>query len=143
MTRKGRNIGSALTSAFPSWLLRFGFGKTSHRSSRSGGDRMFYRKFFQESRKQWRRFTVAGLLFWAVYVLALGSGGAVHYFQLKQEHDHLVVQNRMMVAQRDSLDCFINAITDLDEDMIEKVAREEYGLIRSNERVYRLPTSSQ
>jgi len=65
----------------------------------------------------------------------------MHYYQLKKECNRLSTQNQKMVSERDSLDLVISAITNLDQKMIEKIAREEYGLIRSNERIYLLPTT--
>jgi cell division protein FtsB len=124
-----------------SGLVRRTFEQHSERgnSSQTPSDGEFLRKMARSSRGQWRRIALAGVLFWGLYALILGSGGTVHYYKLKNRAGVLERSNVAMVAQRDSLDRFITGFDGGDVGLLEKVAREKYEFVRPNERIYRVP----
>ena len=96
----------------------------------------FLRKLWQSGREQWRRFAVGGFLLWAVYTVLLSPGGAIHLFRLQRDSDRLQARINQLAATCDSLDTVLEAIENRDPMMLERVAREEFGYARPNERIY-------
>ena len=99
----------------------------------------FLRKRWYPSREQWRRYTFAAVLCWAGYSLILSPGGAIHLKRLQQETQILDAQLARLEATHDSLSWALANIEEGDPFLIERLAREEFGLARDNERIYVLP----
>ena len=82
----------------------------------------------------------------ALLALALmaifGDNGVIALRRLRGEVDALVREVRALEAENERLS---RAITELQEDpaVIERIAREELGLVRPGERVLRFPRSSR
>ena len=59
--------------------------------------------------------------------------------------DELILLNDKVESLRSERDSLINVLSRLEGDMdyVEKVAREDFGMIRKKERVYPLPKSSE
>lgn len=99
----------------------------------------FLRKRWYPSREQWRRYAFAGVLCWAGYSLILSPGGAIRLRQLQGESEQLDAQLARLQTAHDSLAWTLETLERGDPFLLERMAREEYGLARENERIYVLP----
>ena len=84
---------------------------------------------------------VAALLLLAVMAV-FGDNGVLALRRLRGEVDSLVREVRTLEAENERLS---RAISELQEDpaAIERIAREELGLVRPGERVLRFPRSGR
>lgn len=81
---------------------------------------------------------VAGILGLLVAAAVLGDNGALQLWRLKSEVETLHKEVQALEAENDRL---TQAITELRDDpsVLERIAREELGLVRPGERVLRFP----
>ncbi len=83
------------------------------------------------------RFLVLFLLF--VFVLALfavfGDKGLVDVYRLKKERDRIVAFNRSLEKENSELEKKITLLK-TDKRYIERIARDELGMIAPNEIIY-------
>ncbi len=85
---------------------------------------------------------VVGVLLVLAVMAVFGDNGVVALRRLRGEVDSLVRDVRTLEAQNERLS---RAIRELQEDpgVIERIAREELGLVRPGERVLRFPRSAR
>ncbi len=85
---------------------------------------------------------VVGVLLVLAVMAVFGDNGVLALRQLRGEVDSLVREVRTLEAQNERLS---RAISELQEDpgVIERIAREELGLVRPGERVLRFPRSAR
>jgi cell division protein FtsB len=91
-----------------------------------------------ERRRHWRWVALLALLLVASYVFIRGDGGLRRLYQRWGELQEAEARTLRLEAETDSLRQVLWLLEN-DLDYVEKVAREEYGMSRSWERVYRLP----
>jgi cell division protein FtsB len=79
------------------------------------------------------------LAIWFVSAILLGDSGLFSIFRMRSMKSDLVEENEALEAERDVTAEYRD---DLENDpaTIERVAREDYGMIREGETVYRLPS---
>jgi cell division protein FtsB len=82
----------------------------------------------------------AALSILALVVVAYGSSGLVRLWQMKREVEAL---EREIVTLRGETADLARSVDRLrnDPDAIEKIAREEFGLVRPGERVLKFPST--
>jgi cell division protein FtsB len=81
-------------------------------------------------------FLTAGLIaLLALLWLALSPWGAVSYLRLRHELQELRAANRALAENNRALEQEIERLKN-DRAYLEKVAREEYGLLKKNEVLY-------
>jgi cell division protein FtsB len=85
---------------------------------------------------------VVGVLLVLAVMAVFGDNGVLALRRLRGEVDSLVREVRTLEAQNERLS---RAISELQEDpgVIERIAREELGLVRPGERVLRFPRSAR
>lgn len=81
------------------------------------------------------------ILFWLQYSLWFGKNGLQDYVRVKDDielqqarNNHLKTRNNRLIAEIDDLN---NGL-----DAVEERARNELGMVKSNERYYRIITES-
>jgi cell division protein FtsB len=102
----------------------------------------FLRKLWQSSREQWRRTAVLGVLVWAAYAILFSPGGTFHVIRLRHHAERVEQEVARLASACDSLEQVIRAVEGGDPTALERVAREEYGFVRGNERIYVLPSDA-
>jgi len=90
--------------------------------------------------RRWRVLLAVGVIAAGLYLFLSGEDGYVEVRAKKQVLAQLRQRVEMLELQNDSLR---HQLWQLDNDIeyIEKVAREEFGMVRSGERVYRIEHS--
>jgi cell division protein FtsB len=83
---------------------------------------------------------VVGALLILAVMAVFGDNGVLALRQLRGEVDTLVREVRALEAENERLSRQITALQD-DPAVIERIAREELGLVRPGERVLRFPRS--
>ncbi|HEY7601696.1 MAG TPA: septum formation initiator family protein [Methylomirabilota bacterium] len=85
---------------------------------------------------------VIGVLLVLALMAVFGDNGVLALRRLRGEVDSLVREVKTLEAQNERLS---RAISELQEDpgVIERIAREELGLVRPGERVLRFPRSAR
>lgn len=86
-------------------------------------------------RRLWLPAMVA-LLMLLVYSTVSGERGLLHLLRLTQEQRQLEARVRALLHENTDLKSRIRRLQ-TDDDFLEKVAREQLGLVRENEIVYR------
>ncbi len=99
----------------------------------------FLRKLWQSSREQWRRMAVLGVLVWAAYAILFSPGGTFHVMKLRHQAQRVEREVARLEAACDSLQQVIHTVEGGDPAALVRVAREEYGFVGDNERIYVLP----
>lgn len=99
----------------------------------------FLRKLWQSSREQWWRMAVLGVGIWGLYAIFFSSGGTFQLLKLRHQARGTDTQVARLEAACDSLERVILAVQGGDPTALERVAREEFGFVRANERIYVLP----
>ena len=79
---------------------------------------------------------IAGLALWVAF---FDSHSVLRRVGYARELDRLAAENAQLAAENDALSA--RAERGLDDATLERVAREEYGMRRPGERVYRLETT--
>lgn len=92
-----------------------------------------------QSKKSLRRWLLGGVLCAILVWLAFfDSHSLLRRYQWHQQHDQLTMENEQLRREikrlRKKLD------RPLTDSLVERIAREEYGMKRPNETVYRLQT---
>lgn len=87
---------------------------------------------------RWRHLLVAVVLGGAAYLFLAGDDGLFRLRERRRELEEVEVEAARLAAENDSLRQVLWRLEN-DLDYVEKVAREEYGLSKKGERVYRLP----
>ena len=90
------------------------------------------------SKRLRRRALWAGLVGLALWVAFFDSHSVLRRVGYARELDRLTVENGQLAAENEALSARIER--GLDGETLERVAREEYGMRRPGERVYRLET---
>jgi cell division protein FtsB len=85
-----------------------------------------------------RRALWVGLAGLAIWVAFFDSHSLLRRVGYARELDRLTVENEQIVAENEALNAQIER--GLDDETLERVAREEYGMRRPGERVYRVET---
>lgn len=90
--------------------------------------------------ERWLRpsWIVGGILALLLVAALFGDRGLLHLWRLRQELDTVQRGVQSLEAENERLS---RAITELREnpDVVERIAREELGLVRPGERVLRFP----
>ena len=87
------------------------------------------------------RLVVAGLLALAAWVLFFDSHSVMRRAGYARELGRLTRENTRLQAENEALARQLDA--GLNADIVERVAREQYGMRRPGERVYRVETVSE
>jgi cell division protein FtsB len=115
---------------------------TSEEAAARHQEGRFLRKLWQSSREQWRRTAVVGVIFWALYAVLFSPGGAFRLIKLRHQTERVNLEVARLEAACDSLERVILAVQGEDPAALERVAREEFGFVRDNERIYVLPADA-
>jgi cell division protein FtsB len=84
------------------------------------------------------RWIVAGLLALLVVAAIVGDNGMLHLWRLRAELAALQRDVQALEAENEQLSRNIGELRD-NPEVIERIAREELGLVRPGERVLRFP----
>ncbi len=90
--------------------------------------------------RRWKALLVIGIVAAGLFLFLSGEDGYVRVHAKKQELAQLRQRIEILEAQNDSLRYQLWQL-DNDIDYIEKVAREEFGMARPGEHVYRIDRS--
>lgn len=90
--------------------------------------------------RRWKPLLATGLIMAGLYLFLSGEDGFVRVRAKKEELAQLRQRVESLEAQNDSLKHLLWQL-DNDMDYIEKVAREEFGMVRPGESVYRIERS--
>jgi len=115
---------------------------TSEEAASRHQEGRFLRKLWQSSREQWRRMAVLGILVWAAYAILFSPGGTFHVVKLRHQAQRVESEVTRLEAACDSLEQVIRAVEGGDPDALVRVAREEYGFVGEDERIYVLPADA-
>ena len=111
----------------------------SRRRDTDGGDvNRGTDKLAARSHRRWKPLLFLALFAGGVYVLLAGESG---YLQVEARRTELqLLQNEVesLRARNDSLRTLLELLRN-DTGYLEKVAREEYGMKRPGEQIYRIP----
>ena len=88
-----------------------------------------------------RRLLGAALVGLALWVAFFDSHSILRRVGYARELDRLSVENAQLAADNERLGAQIER--GLDDETLERVAREEYGMRRPGERVYRVETPAE
>ncbi len=88
-----------------------------------------------------RRVVLLGLAGLALWVAFFDSHSIFRRISYARELDRLTVENAELVARNEAL--AVQVERGLDNSTLERVAREEYGMRRPGERVYRIEGDSE
>ena len=88
------------------------------------------------SRRLRIRLLAAGLLALVAWVLFFDSHSVLRRVSYASELDRLTTENAGLEAENDRLESAV--ARGLDGETVERVAREQYGMRRPGERVYRV-----
>ena len=86
-----------------------------------------------------RRLALAGVLGLILWVAFFDSHSVWRRASYAHELDQLTEENATLEAENDALDAQLRR--GLDDATVERVAREQYGMRRAGERVYRVETA--
>ena len=86
-----------------------------------------------------RRLALAGVLGVILWVAFFDSHSVWRRASYARELDRLTEENAALTAENDHLQVRLDR--GLDDATVERVAREEYGMRRPGERVYRVETA--
>ncbi len=95
-------------------------------------------KLAARSHRRWKQLLLLALFAGGVYILVAGESG---YLQVEARRTELrLLRNEVdaLGAQNDSLRTLLELLRS-DIGYLEKVAREEYGMKKPGEEVYRIP----
>ena len=88
-----------------------------------------------------RRLLGAALVGLALWVAFFDSHSILRRVGYARELDRLSVENEQLATENERLSARIER--GLDDETLERVAREEYGMRRPGERVYRVETPAE
>jgi len=91
-------------------------------------------RFFGPLQKKYLLFLglfISGMLLFALF----GSRGLIQIYKLKEERDRIQTNNARLQEENRRLGEQINRLR-TDKDEVEKIAREERGMVRKGEIVY-------
>jgi len=104
------------------------------RTSRRQSD---FRLAVQTGWRWWKLALVCAALAGWVYLLVAGDGGLLELRETRRELADLEARVDRLVAQNDSLSSVLKRLEN-DPAYLEKVAREDLGMVKPGERLYRL-----
>ena len=92
----------------------------------------------KRSKKRRKRVWILGclLLLTLVLILSMGKRGFIQQIRIKREKDRLQKEIEILEEQKTVLEVEKEKLDD--PEYIEKIAREEYGMAKENEDVYRV-----
>jgi cell division protein FtsL len=76
------------------------------------------------------------LFFSFLLILSMGKRGFIQQYRVRQERKRLEQELESLKAEKKKLEEEIDRLDD--PEYIEKIAREEYGMAKKNEEVYRV-----
>lgn len=88
-------------------------------------------------RRLWLGLAAAVVLTVAAYFLVVGDSGLLHLLERRDALQEATAHQVRLQAQIDSLSDILERL-ETDPRLIERVAREEYGMIKPGERLYRV-----
>jgi len=88
--------------------------------------------------RHWLSYGLLGLLLVMLFFLVFGEWGLIHYWHLTGEKGRLEERTRALQKENENLREKIHRLAH-DDRYLEKVVREELGLVREGEIVYRFP----
>ncbi|PAP77283.1 FtsB family cell division protein [Rubrivirga marina] len=86
-----------------------------------------------------RNVLIAGVIGLGLWVAFFDSHSVYRRASYAHELDRLTVENQRLAKENETLEARLDA--GLDDVTLERVAREEYGMRRPGERVYRVEAS--
>ena len=72
-----------------------------------------------------------------IIILVLNDFGLITYFKLKNKHKRLDEELQRLLVQQNDLRLEINQLQ-IDQDYIEKIAREKFMMVKPGEKVFRV-----
>ncbi len=88
-------------------------------------------------RKRKRTFIIALTFFLLLLILfSTGKHGFIQQIRVQHERKRLVQENKRLQAEKQAKEEEKEKLND--PEYVEKVAREEYGMAKENEKVYRV-----
>ena len=99
-------------------------------------------KLAARSHRRWKQLLFLALLAGGLFVLFAGESG---YLQVEARRSELKLLQKEIVslrAQNDSLRTLLELLRN-DSGYLEKVAREEYGMKKPGEEIYRVPDEAE
>ncbi len=92
----------------------------------------------KRKRLLFRMFLVCGVIVgWlTLHFVWFDSHSLVRYWAWQEEHEQLVKENAQLQAEIKELQALLE--TPPSDEMIEKIAREQYGMRREGETIYRV-----
>ena len=92
-----------------------------------------------------RKITLA-IVFCAMFALLLvvifGDKGWVDLMRLQRSHQDLIKKNAILTQENSQMNSAIDRLQN-DPDYIESIARQELGMIRSNELIFKFNSESK
>ncbi|MFC1553010.1 septum formation initiator family protein [candidate division KSB1 bacterium] len=95
-------------------------------------------KLVKQKKRKIRRIIVLLVVLIAAYIFGFGDYGYYQYYLLKSEEKELVKALDELQAEAESLAKEIDLLSKKDLEYLEKVAREEHGLVKPGEKIYQL-----
>ena len=110
--------------------------------TQSGGKENERGMFLRGLRRRWglrriRNYLLLGLGLWFLYVLTLSDQGIVRIIRLKNRIEQGEKDITALEAEQDSLQSELSGLEN-NLDLVEKHAREELGMVKPGEVVYKL-----
>jgi cell division protein FtsB len=84
---------------------------------------------------------IAGALY-LIIPLFLGDMGILKYFGMLKKHHHISAEIHELIEENRELQQKVEALRS-DPDVIEKIAREQLGLVKEGELVYKFKTEEK
>lgn len=90
---------------------------------------------------RWKRswIIIALVLFTGTWFLFFDTYSLMTKFQLERQKNELIERTEQYQKQAEELDKKIDALNN-DPDLIERIAREDYGMRKPDETVYKIQT---
>ncbi len=88
-----------------------------------------------------RRALLVGLAALALWVAFFDSHSIYHRVSYARELDRLTVENEQLATENAQMEAQLTR--GLDDETLERVAREQYGMRRPGERVYRVESTDK
>ena len=114
------------------------FNLSPRRDTDGGGVNRGTDKLAARSHRRWKQLLFLALFAGGLYVLFAGESGYLQVEARRSELQLLRYEVESLRARNDSLRTLLERLRN-DIGYLEKVAREEYGMKKPGEQVYRIP----
>ncbi len=100
-------------------------------------------KVLLKRKKTAKQFCAVLLILFVLYVFGFGDYGFYRYYQLQKVEVELATQLLQLEQEAKKLQTEMDLLKKEDPEYIQRVAREKYGLVKQDEKVYIVKPSSQ